>query len=447
MHWRQQSVTSYLALQPRRLTKHEESEVHRRAACKHVPDLDEALAPTSKQFKDLLQHIRTAPIGTSGISTVGGQKKCRKLLWCLAESHREAKRGLFDPGMGADQRKVIHSTTLFQDARAGRLSLRFTTASSKLVREEGFLAPPIWVSLDWTLLIQYSEAFKAWFASAIKRIDPDVSAVSAKKGMLDLGFERRGQQEGKSAAQFCGWLDLEKSVQFAMMADCANENLLLIRLLDYQGFPIDELPSYLMTFKDRIRALFTGPTPACLSSGCCGHMLKVLRHSLSLAVPGQSNLVLGGGHVPDDVLQRCLKRMQNWIVLVENTIDAEFPHYEVLQAFGAFNLSLGVRSVFVPSVDCFKPLGYLIPSAVKPTNSFCSFGTCPNGLWATRGSHLCKLGCKQRAELLGPTTKSTLVLSCHCWCTILQLVGVRVGWSNPSLLAKNFMITSSFCPM
>ena len=307
MHWRQQSVTSYLALQPRRLTKHEESEVHRRAACKHVPDLDEALAPTSKQFKDLQQHIRTAPIGTSGISTVGGQKKCRKLLWCLAESHREAKRGLFDPGMGADQRKVIHSTTLFQDARAGRLSLRFTTASSKLVREEGFFgtsdlgefgldsvalmnatmatlrrfctrfhSPPhlekphsarldpelfarvvasieVYVSdsasdeiragfmlarqstalqymphlpclkvivrdkphavcrnlsRPWKAdpfleevsnffvfesgspvrLIQYSEAFKAWFASAIKRIDPDVSAVSAKKGMLDLGF-------------------------------------------------------------------------------------------------------------------------------------------------------------------------------------------------------------------------------------------------------------------
>ena len=494
--WRRGTVTLYTSLQRRRLLKHEKSDDHTRAAQRKMPDQDSNLAPTLKQCKKLLDHARKAPLGVEGVDAIGGQKKCRKLLWCIAEAHRDLKRDWFTEGKGVDGRPLIQSTTIFQDARKGRLTLRFTTANSMLNRGEGLFGvadlandfsldsvglmkatmsiistfctrrkhPPHverpsqasldsdlllrvvasietfvsdaaadeiraghmlarqstaedylprlpglkivirdkphavrrfltrgWKSDDFlddvaarfifqqgspTKMIQFSDVFKAWFSSSIKMIDPEISAVQLSKHIHDLGFaahrfesaskpmaritvffhaflttvcriawERKGLSEGKQADAFCRWLDEEKCIQFAMLADCALENINLIRALDYQQFPVDELTGRIAAYKDRIRALFAGPNPLCKTSGCCGHMLQVLQRQLALSLPGPgganraNQLVLGGPRpVSDEIINRCLQRMCNWICIVESTIDAEFPHFEVIQAFGAFNV-------------------------------------------------------------------------------------------------------------
>eukprot|EP00438_Fugacium_kawagutii_P027341 Skav236346 [mRNA] locus=scaffold918:83052:85145:- [translate_table: standard] len=110
------------------------------------------------------------------------------------------------------------------------------------------------------------------FAANIRKRDPTLSAVRAQDFVKDLGFaahrfeslqkplsrivlfwdsflttlveicwQRRGQDEAKACANFLEWLTPEKCILVAMLADAGEENLQLTRLVDYQGFPVDEL--------------------------------------------------------------------------------------------------------------------------------------------------------------------------------------------------------------
>ena len=514
--WRTGCVTNYLSLQPRRIQKHEDSRDHARAAGSTAIAVDPHLAPSLTDFKAALDHVRKNPIG-SGIPSVGGQKKCRKLLWCLAESHRELKRNVFKCGLrhkGVDKGQLVQSTSLFQDARHGKLSVRYTTANSMLEREEGFfgivdlakdfsldsvglmhgtmetlrmfctrfLSPPhldndkqhvatldkelyhaVVSSIEtfvsdaaadelraghmlarqsvaqdyqprlpnlrlvmrgkphsvrrnltrgWrsdpfldevsqkfvfekgspTRLIGNSDAFRAWFASSIKRQDQRITPVALKQHVQDLGFaphrfesaskpmarivvffhaflttlariaaERRGSQEATQASDFLRWLSVEKMVQFAMLADCAMENLMLTRLLDYQGFPVEDLSFSLQNFKLRLRAMFAGDNPQCKFSGCCGQMLSVLKQQVAFHIPGGPDVVVGSvqGAQPA-VVDRCLARMRNWITVMEATIAAEFPSYEVLQSFACFNVKGDVSLNAAWRASCHRHLSRLL---------------------------------------------------------------------------------------
>lgn len=222
-------------------------------------------------------------------------------------------------------------------------------------------------------LIHFSEVFRAWFSNSIKQMNPSMAPVALKHEVSNLGFaphrfesaakpmsriclffhpflitvgriatERRGETEGKQAEEFLNWLSMEKIVQFSMLADSALENLNLARWVDYQGFPVEELGNYLRTFKLRQRAMFAEDNPECMHSGCCGHMLKVLQRQIAFHLPGAAagkDVIVGSSRgVPDDVLQRCLGRMRNWVHIAESTIDVEFPSFEVMQCFSVFNL-------------------------------------------------------------------------------------------------------------
>ena len=93
----------------------QDSETHKRSTGAFAVDA-ESLASSAKDFRE---------------PSVGGHKKCRKMLWCIAEGNRDLKRELFQPGQGVDGKPVLISTTLYQDCRKGKLSVRFTTATSK----------------------------------------------------------------------------------------------------------------------------------------------------------------------------------------------------------------------------------------------------------------------------------------------------------------------------
>ena len=68
-------------------------------------------------------------------------------------------------------------------------------------------------------------------------------------------------------------------------------------------------------------------------------MMKLLQVPISIPVPGRGVKILGcTDGVPTSVKYACLARMRNWVCLTIETVKVEFPHMEVLQAFGAFCL-------------------------------------------------------------------------------------------------------------
>ena len=344
--------------------------------------------------------MRKWPLGCAGVKGVARHKKSRQMLWCVAEGHRDLKRMLWRAPA------TTTSTTICQDARKGKLSVRFIAANSNIDRravhlgtvdlarehsldstgiQEGTMAvisrfctpcqAPTYIasdrltasSLDDSLyqkltasietyvsdaaadeiraghmlagqsvsltaapdlphlrvvvrdkphamrrltqrgwkadpylsevysnfvmgpqspvrLIQFSEAFGAWFAKHVQLLEGRGKAVDAHRLVKDLHFaphrfdstqkplqrivmyllavvatmvqvtqERRGSAEGRAAENFLSWLTSERALQLAMMADAGEEHVQVLRLLDYEGFPVDDLSYKLSAFLDRIK--------------------------------------------------------------------------------------------------------------------------------------------------------------------------------------------------
>lgn len=487
--WASCKVTAYASIQRRALDGHEKSDAHCRAVGQIAQSVDglPQSAPSTQQFRRLLEHAKKYPIG-DGISTVGAQKKCRKMLWCLAEASRHLKRQHW---VAQKNETLLCSTTVFQDTRNGILSVRCTAANSRAERWLGHLGtidvaklfsldavglmngfdailksfctpclcPPHLdrahnpqmdqnlykavkgsietfvsdaasdevraghmlagqsttdmylprftglkivvrdkphatrrnLSRGWkadvflqevsfrfifakdspTRLIQNSNVFQGLFAANIRRINPGTSAVKIQQHVKDLGFaahrfesaskpmtrivllwpafiatvvqiaqERQSEPAGKSASSFLEWLTPERIVQLGMLADAAIENLDLTRLVDWQGFPLEELPAKLVGFRDRLRALFKGAPAICLSTGCTEIMLNWLKNPMILVFPGPGGRQLTNtiGAPSQFDIAACLGRMAHWVTLCEATIRAEFPHFETQQAFSIFNV-------------------------------------------------------------------------------------------------------------
>lgn len=76
--------------------------------------------------------------------------------------------------------------------------------------------------------------------------------------------------EAKAATEFFRQLTAERALQLAMLADAGEEHCILMRLLDYEGFPADDLSYNLSAFVDRASALFGvgGCRAEALHTGC-----------------------------------------------------------------------------------------------------------------------------------------------------------------------------------
>ena len=478
--WRETAIRAHTALQPRALQKHADSQEHQ-AATEQVTDADHR-SPSYQDFHKVLAHLRKETVGRAGVSGVAGHKKTRRMAWCLAEASRRQKHELWRSGSGADGLPILASATLFQDARAGKLSIRFTAANSAMQKRSGHmytvdlkdfstdsiglmkatmfalkafcalgLHPPyldpnrqcpvpdenfhvcqrLLASVEmfcsdaasdeiraghmlagqdsvhreylpklpnlklvvrdrphavrrvltrgWKPCgfmenvsscfvtsksspvnkIQHSHIFQNMFAVNIKNLDADLKAVRSHPHIKDLSYaphrfestqqplarivlffhafiltvtqiawERKHEDVGKEMAQFMHWLDDEKCLMAAMMADGATEATELLRLMDYQGFPVDELGDNVVAFKDRIRKLFFGAEPACLATGFTSHMIKLLAREHLFTFPGprgqSHNKTIGRhGGPPAQMIQNCLQRLAAWVVLAETTLDAE----------------------------------------------------------------------------------------------------------------------------
>ena len=69
---------------------------------------------------------------------------------------------------------------------------------------------------------------------------------------------RRGESEAHAAGAFLSWLDAEKALQLAMMADAGEGHMDCLRLFDYEGFPTEDLAFNLSAFMERLRYMFLG---------------------------------------------------------------------------------------------------------------------------------------------------------------------------------------------
>ena len=156
------------------------------------------------------------------------------------------------------------------------------------------------------------------------------------------------------------WLesvDSESALQLAMMADAADEVLILNRFFDREKYDKAEVWSTLQEFLVRTSWLFEDWGAE--STGCTAHMLKLLETSRTIVLDKKARTLsypsdaVTWTHVvlhstcSCEVKQRCFLRMQNWLILARKCIKADFPAFESVSQFEAFALSYVPADTFV----------------------------------------------------------------------------------------------------
>ena len=138
--WASCGVECLGALKTWKFNRHEKSHSHRIALASMLESAgmwaggegSETVAPSEKDFETVFHHTVMHPVGKGARDAAKG-KKTRKMLWCLAESHREKKRRLW-----SDCAEL--SMTLMQDVRNGRLNARYVCCTDRMVHVSGYLS-------------------------------------------------------------------------------------------------------------------------------------------------------------------------------------------------------------------------------------------------------------------------------------------------------------------
>ncbi|CAK0823904.1 unnamed protein product, partial [Prorocentrum cordatum] len=154
---------------------------------------------------------------------------------------------------------------------------------------------------------------------------------------MQIAQVRRGSSEGDIAADFLDYVDEEKLLQLGMLADAGDEALAHTRICDADDLDEAELPSHNAFFLQRIAMLFV--ESHCYDLGYTKFVHDALvRRPVTIFVRGHPRTIGGPGSVTPEIKERCRNRMVAWCRLAQATVKAEWPDFEVMAAFDAFNL-------------------------------------------------------------------------------------------------------------
>ena len=137
------------------------------------------------------------------------------------------------------------------------------------------------------------------------------------------------------------WLDFicdspQPLVMAAMLADAADEAMGFTRFCDSEAMEVALLASEISTFMDRVTSLF-GPRRYCLQCPCyTSAILAILQDPLVWVIGTKQQSLRPPTNAEVDA---CFKHMQSWLLLAKEEINAEFPDWEIAQAFMVFDLS------------------------------------------------------------------------------------------------------------
>ena len=147
---------------------------------------------------------------------------------------------------------------------------------------------------------------------------------------------RRGSRESNIASKFLESCTDELCIQFGMMADAADEVIMLNESCCPERYDSSQLASWLENFMRRIRLLFCSRNA--VRTGFTHKMMVILRTPRAAHLSNGKLVRLGGHEISSDVLDACFERMCQWVGLTQVTLDAEFPNFDLLTAFRVFDL-------------------------------------------------------------------------------------------------------------
>jgi len=155
---------------------------------------------------------------------------------------------------------------------------------------------------------------------------------------VEITIRRKGAPEA-CASEFLASVTEEDVLTIAMLADAGDESSAIVRFFDKEDYDVAAVPEVISMYLHRIDHLFIKRHCLTLVGTYTEYILDVLKkpHPIILHKQGRVRS-LGGNTLQPEMVNRCISRMVAWVRLVMASIAAEFPSWEVLNAFSAFNL-------------------------------------------------------------------------------------------------------------
>ncbi|CAE7237118.1 unnamed protein product [Symbiodinium sp. CCMP2456] len=155
-------------------------------------------------------------------------------------------------------------------------------------------------------------------------------------------WRTRTDESSSRAKRFLSWVSDEKMLQAAMLADAADSSLHFTRLMDREDLDPAILSTECHMYLASMKALF------CEGQifdrfGFTSTMMKTLAQPMVFQVGAETRCLGDAAGVAADVKTICLQRMQSWVRLAEAALQAEFPEFELAQAFQMFDLAGSAR--------------------------------------------------------------------------------------------------------
>ena len=148
---------------------------------------------------------------------------------------------------------------------------------------------------------------------------------------------RKSSKEYKAATEHLG-TSPETFVQIGMMADAAEEVMDLLRFVDVDEPDVAMLGSECKAFVAKADYMWKHSGVFAVD-GYTSKMLKLLAKPVTYQLDGQLITAFGcsmGRNHP--VVHKCMQRMQCWRALALQTLDTEYPNFELCRSFSALGL-------------------------------------------------------------------------------------------------------------
>ena len=123
-----------------------------------------------------------------------------------------------------------------------------------------------------------------------------------------------------------------------MMTDAAQASMDFLRFFDTENYDSARVRETVNTLAKTLSWAFTQGEIVSTDGSYTHRMLSNLAKPRTVVIKGQAYVIGKAGGVPTAVVGRAMARMNSFVVLVIAALRAEFPSWEVLQSFAAFDL-------------------------------------------------------------------------------------------------------------
>jgi len=237
----------------------------------------------------------------------------------------------------------------------------------------------VWHKNSVVQIIDKSDVFRQWFREYATQVskrsgEPSASNLSSAKHRFEscskplgrfilnlvavfktchrISVTRDSSREGGLVRNWLATVSSEDLLQLALLADAADEGLLLVRQMDREQFDLATLHASVGDFVERVRMLFK-------EGGCMTVEHSFTRHCVQVLASGQLQMLpqSGGGQhrvlgQPSEAeVRRCVARMSTWADMAQAVVEAEFPDFLAVNAFAVFALADEERAVAETGVN------------------------------------------------------------------------------------------------